>query len=294
MNSSSSSASGRSAVGGSHVAPSARATAGRAAAFEISPAPPPAHPTLKWLAIGGWATFAAAWLMMMLVLATQVGGGSNVNAQAAPVAVAPGVRTPAQATPNQATPRSTAATSATPTTPATSASVGDPRVLGLDPGSGHTVIVLDAIEKSRPWLDRAKVKLIKGLSQPGAAGDTFSVAVVNDNVGRGLINRPLAYGPAAAGALRNALNPLRATGTKGLGGGLDAAGKLGADQIVFITSRDKKWGSFVPFLEGKLTVNGKRIRLHVVQVNDQPASELRSFVTGSNGGTYLQVPPGSI
>lgn len=306
MNSSSSSGSGRSAAGGSSAgsragtrvgmpAAGAGRTAPRPAAFEIAPARPPAHPALKWLAIGGWATFAAEWLLMLLVLTSLVSRGGRVNADAAPVAAPPPPVVRAPANPAPATVASTPAPTTPSPTPATPPAVtGGPRVLGLDPGGGHTVIVLDAIEKSGPWLDRAKAKLIAGLSRPGPAGATFSIAVINDNDGRGLINRPLTYGPAAEAPLRKALDPLQVKGTKGLGAGLETAGKLGADQVVFITSRDSKWGGAVPFLEQKLSVNGKRIRLHVVQVNNQPVNELRAFVTGANGGQYLQVAPGSL
>ena len=302
MNSSSASSSGRSSPGGSSVgsrsgAPrAAGGPAGGPAALDLPSARAPAHPALKWLAIGGWATFAVEWLLMLLVLTSLVSRGGREGAEAAPAAapVPPVVRTPATPTRNPAsTPTATTPAAVVPTTiPTAAANV--PNVLGLDPGAGHTVIVLDAIEKSGPWLNQAKAKLIEGLSRPGPAGATFSLVTINDNGGRGLINRPLSYGPAAAEGLRKALDPLQAKGTRGLGAGLDAAGKLGADQVVFITSRDTKWGGAVPFLEQKLSVGGKRIRLDVVQVNDQPVSELRAFVTGSNGGKYLQVAPGSI
>jgi len=313
MNSSSSSGSGRSAAGGSSAgsragtrvgmsAPGAVRPAPRPAAFEIAPARPPAHPALKWLAIGGWATFAAEWLLMLLVLTSLVSRGGRVNAEAAPVAApqAPVVRAPAAPAPALTPAPAPSATAPVATTPGPTptatppAATTGPDVLGLNPGPGHTVVLLDAIERSEPWLDRAKGKLIEGLTRPGPAGATFSVAVMNDGNGHGLINRPLTYGPAAAAPLGKALDPLGATGSGGLSAGLEAAGKLGADQIVFITSRDSKWGGAVSFLEKKLLVNGKRIRLHVVQVNDQPVSELRAFVTGANGGQYLQVAPGSL
>jgi len=283
-------------------APGAVRPAPRPAAFEIAPARPPAHPALKWLAIGGWATFAAEWLLMLLVLTSLVSRGGRVNAEAAPVAApqAPVVRAPAAPAPALTPAPAPSATAPVATTPGPTptatppAATTGPDVLGLNPGPGHTVVLLDAIERSEPWLDRAKGKLIEGLTRPGPAGATFSVAVMNDGNGHGLINRPLTYGPAAAAPLGKALDPLGATGSGGLSAGLEAAGKLGADQIVFITSRDSKWGGAVSFLEKKLLVNGKRIRLHVVQVNDQPVSELRAFVTGANGGQYLQVAPGSL
>lgn len=245
---------------------------------------------LKWLAIGGWGTFAVEWLVMLLVLTSLVGQGGRVKAEAAP-------QREAKATPptsaQSATPTPRTATPAAPVV-APSATSAKANVLGMTLSRGHTVVLVDAVEQSRPWMNQAKAKLIAGLSQPGLPGATFSIAVINNNSGRSLTNERLTYGPAVAGKLRSALNPLQIKGTKGLGTGLDTAGKLGADQIIFITSRNQRWGAYVTFLEGKLSLNGKRIRLDVVQVNDKASTDLQKYITGANNGQYRVVTPGSI
>lgn len=252
---------------------------------------------LKGLAIAGWITFAVEWMVVILVVTSLLGQERRVEADAAPQRVAATPRTPARtpAAVQTPAPRTVTPTRVTPSRPAVGvAGSAGANVLGMTLSPGHTVVLLDAVEQSGPWLSRAKAKLITGLSQSGPAGATFSVAVINNNSGRSLTNRRLTYGPAAAGPLRTALTPLQIKGTKGLGTGLDTATKLGADQVIFITSRSTKWGPAVPFLQSKLNANGKRVRLDVVQVNNQAVAELRAFVTGANKGQYRVVAPGSI
>ena len=246
---------------------------------------PPAHPALKWLAFAGWGTFVAEWLLMLLFLANIVGGANPRPVEAAPRAAAPttSVTTNNNPQPVKVAPRVTS----------TPAAVAQAHVLGLQPSPGHTVIVLDAVEKSTAWFTRGKNNLKAGLSRPGPTGATFSIAVINNNSGRGLIEQPVTYGPAAAATLNRALDSLHISGTKGFGKGFDAAARMAPDQIIFITSRDTKWAAAIPFLESKLLINGKKTRLHVVQVNDAEVSELKSFVTGSNGGRYRLAKPNS-
>ncbi len=287
---SASSAVGAASVGARPSSPNARSAA-RSAPLNLSAVRPPANPAIKWLAIGGWATFAVEWFLMLMILTTTVAGsGSRAGADAAPTpqaAAAPSAASTVRSPASSSVRNPVAA-------PAAPSPVNGPSVLGLAPGKGHTVILLDAIEKSRPWFDRAKAKLIAGLSRPGPAGATFSVAVINNNGGRGLINRAVEYGTPAVNPLRKTLPPLKVSGSKGLGDGLDAAIKLGAERVIFVTPRENGWSGALTFLEQKLSSGGKRIPLDVVQVSNLPVNDLRAFVTGANGGQYLVVSPGSI
>ena len=310
MNQSSSSGTGRS-PGGSSVtgtrAPAsagggnpARAARGMTLDGSTSALRPPAHPAIKWLAIGGWGTFVAEWLMMMLVLTNLVGSDGHRDTEAAPPApratVTPPVTPPATTTRSATPPRTAVTPPPAAVTPSANVTpFTDPRanVMGLNVDPGHTVVLLDAIERSAPWFDDAKAALVAGLSKPGPGGATFSFAVVNDNNGRALIPRPLAYGPAAAGPLRDNLTPLQIKGTKGFWNGFDAANALKPDQIVFITARATSWPAVIPSFESRLRVDGKRVRLNVIQVG--PAvPELKAFVTGANGGRYEQFAPAQL
>lgn len=255
------------------------------------------------LAVAGWSVFAIEWAIVLTMLsqsADTTNAVTYVEAAAPAAAVSNPKPTPkpttTATTPRPSTPKPAATTTSKPATPkpapAATATATNPfqlrsaNVMGIDLPAGHTVVLLDAIEKSQAWFDDGKAALIAGLTET-ARGSQVGISYIRDGQAGSMSKSPINPGTSASSSLLSFLNPLKPEGSRGFWQGFDEAISHSPDQIVFVTSRTSGWASVIPSFEKRLQANGKRIRLHVVQVG--PAvPELRAFVTGANGGQYKQ------
>ncbi|MEO1236833.1 MAG: hypothetical protein AAFX76_08610, partial [Planctomycetota bacterium] len=193
------------------------------------------------------------------------------------------------ATPRAATPPPAPAPTVDPSNPF---QMLRPNALGLPLSSGHTAVLLDAVDRSSAWFDDAKAALVPGLSR-SANNQTASLVLIRDGQVVAYNRNPFTPAANQISPLNRFLNPITAQGSRGLGNGLDAAVATGADHIVFITSRSTNWAGYLTTLERKLRPDGRRITLHIVQVGDA-SDDLRAFTTGANGGRYVQLDPAQL
>ncbi|MEM6458856.1 MAG: hypothetical protein AAF710_05635 [Planctomycetota bacterium] len=273
-------------------------------------APPPrpkARPALVGLAVAGWATFAVEWVVVIVIV---LGRGTSAPVVEAAPATAYNNNVPAAraATPTP-TPRTETATTTTPARPETARPAASipppaatptdpnniftmrrPNVLGLPLENGHTAVLFDAIERSAPWFDDGKAALKAGLARSGNSQARVSLVATRNKQIRTLGDSPLTPAPARLGDLTRFLDPLTPAGSGGLGDALDAAVATGADRVVFVTSRSDHWGGYLNTLKGKLSPDGRTVRLDVVQIGDV-SNELRGFVEQQPGGRYRLLTP---
>lgn len=267
------------------------------------------QPMLVGLAIAGWATFAVQWIFVIVLIIGRGGSPNTVTvAQAdttpprtSPPASQPITRPPTSAvtpTPTQRPAPSTRPATVTPTPqPVTPAADPNnpflalrPNALGMDLNSGHTVILIDAVQQSSGWLDDGKAALIAGLTRP-ARGQTASLLTIRDGEIDAYSGNPLIPGSGQLTGLARFFNPLDTQGKGGLGAGLDAAVATGADEIIFLTSRASRWGGYLETVERKLTPDGRRVKLSVVSIGGA-SEDLREFVRAPrNGGRFTQISP---
>ncbi|MEM8737954.1 MAG: hypothetical protein AAGG38_05675 [Planctomycetota bacterium] len=245
------------------------------------------RPALVALAIAGWATFVVQWVLIVVII---VGRGDQPRvaaAESAPPRVAanpsPVGAGPAPAPANRPTP--TPAPAPTPRIDASNPfQMLDANALGMPLNSGHTAVLLDAVDRSKAWFDDAKAALLAGLTRP-TGNRRASLVLIRDGKTLTYNNRIFNPNPNQLTPLRRFLDPVTPAGSRGLGAGLDAAIGSGANEVVFITSRSTNWSAYLSTLERKLQPSGRRVTLHVVQMGD-PSPELRAFVEGANGGRY--------
>jgi hypothetical protein len=161
-------------------------------------------------------------------------------------------------------------------------------ILGL-PIEEQTTIVLDAVERSGPWLEQVKAALAAGLSQPGPR---IQVMVLQDGKIVQLTSKAFHAGTMDRQRFERLLKPIQPIGRTGLWTAVEAGRQGIGGRMVLITPRTDHWENAVNTLGQKLGAGANRVRLDVVQLGE-PAAHLRSFVEGANSGRYTVVHHGT-
>lgn len=164
-------------------------------------------------------------------------------------------------------------------------SLKTPNVLGV-PVRGHTAIVVDAIEKSEPFLAPVLDALDTGLGHAGGNA-TASVFYINSDKIKSFDDNPAAVGPATSAKLSAFQKSIKPDGRRGFWKGFDAAASSGASQIVIITGR-KSWDSSIPFLTQKLNSADNAPLVTFVHIDADVASLRNTLRDTANG--YRPIP----
>lgn len=159
-------------------------------------------------------------------------------------------------------------------------------VLGL-PVTEPSIIVLDAVDKSEPYLEETKNALLAGLTLRGPANSIELHVLQGDEIVK-FTNKPFTPGQAQHAELKKFLDTIKPIpGGKGMfwkifEAGRDAAGK----NFIYITPRSTGWSSVTSQLEKRLTPEkGAKKTMEVVQMGKE-VDALKKFVVGKNGGRY--------
>jgi hypothetical protein len=214
-------------------------------------------------------------------------------------AAAPAAVHSSNATPTPSAAPAASATVVNPPTPSSSAqsnpfTMPQANVLGLTLKPGHTVVLIDAIDLSIPWLEAANAAVAAGLSRPQADA-TVSVLFIHHGQVQTLPRQPQAPGPQMRTAVLTVSQGLTPKGGTGFWKGIDTAlavqPKLA--ELIFITSRSN-WTSVheATFLRLQAAGGGKPVCLSAVHLDAQSA-DLENLVARATG-RYVKLTTGQL
>lgn len=155
-----------------------------------------------------------------------------------------------------------------------------PEVLGLSLRP-RTVVIVDAIEISRPWLNGVRDALIDGLGRE-TSDTTVRAVYLSDGRVTQTGSGYQTTGGTFANALRQTQARLQPRGKRGFWNMIEQALDSRPDHVILITSRSK-WAESLPILDGKLREAG-RPTFSVINM-DTNVPELRRFAE-QTGGQY--------
>ncbi len=267
-------------------------------------APEPTERPFEWqpALIGATLTLSSVAILLVLVMLLVNWRGSGGGPSTAVADQSP--RNTADMTPVAADPRPAATPTPTPTprpaaTPAPrpaaqpqlaprAAAPNDPdnpftmnrpNVIGL-PARARTAVVVDAIAKSKPWLNDVNAALRAGLARPGG-GATVRVFYLSDRKVHTTSDQFTATGRAFSDTLTETQQKIKPAGTSGFWTSFDAALASGADRVILITGRTK-WAPVLEMMRNKINGSPRKPSLSVVNL-DASVPDLKKFVSEMRG-----------
>ena len=154
-----------------------------------------------------------------------------------------------------------------------------PTVLG-QPLAGHTAVLVDAVEQSRPWMGSVNRSLLETLSKPGQ-DETVSVFYVHDGEVSALPRQPLRPGRAVRSSLARLQREAPAAGKKGFYDGLNAALDARPDHVLVITGR-QEWDKAADYVLSLVQKAPSKPTFNVVSMGGENADLDR--IAAATGG----------